>query len=202
MDRVQREQTTNSTTATRTANDAAGSTGWVHEVGFFGAARPRTSRLQLLNQFSNELSRHGMHLFTRAKSSDWIRSIATTKFNLAPRGFGRTSFRLSEIVHIGRLPVYLYDDYPWIPYAGTNISLASFGYVAGISGFASVAGRLAAHAKNASELHRRLALVREARRHYTYQGVLAQLEQFFRAPLGEGDSGGQLRCGKLLLTTK
>jgi hypothetical protein len=176
---------------------------WAHEVGFFGTARARTSRVLLLNQFSSELSKHGLRLFTRTKS-DWVRSIATTKFNLAPRGFGRTSFRLSEIVQIGRIPVYLYDDYPWIPYAGTNISVASFGYVAGTNDFASVAGRLAALAKNASksELYRRLRMVQEVREHYTYRGVLAQLEQFFRAPLGEGDSGGQLRCAKLLLTTK
>lgn len=39
--------------------------------------------------------------------------LQNTKFNLAPRGYGRTSFRLAEIVQSGRVPVYMYDDAKW-----------------------------------------------------------------------------------------
>lgn len=53
--------------------------------------------------------------------SHFARYRSLTIFNLAPRGFGRASFRLAEIIQIGRIPVYLYDDYPWIPYEGTEI---------------------------------------------------------------------------------
>lgn len=45
---------------------------------------------------------------------------STTIFNLSPRGHGRASFRLSEIVQIGRIPVMIYDDFPWIPYDYPN----------------------------------------------------------------------------------
>jgi hypothetical protein len=41
-------------------------------------------------------------------------------FNLAPIGMGRASFRLAEIVQIGRIPVYLYEDFPWSPYEGSG----------------------------------------------------------------------------------
>ena len=37
-------------------------------------------------------------------------------FNLAPIGMGRASFRLAEIIQLGRIPVYLYEDFPWSPY--------------------------------------------------------------------------------------
>ena len=43
-----------------------------------------------------------------------------TMLNLAPMGMGRASFRLAEIIQLGRIPVYLYEDFPWCPYAGTG----------------------------------------------------------------------------------
>ena len=46
-----------------------------------------------------------------------------TKFNLAPRGYGRTSFRLTEIIHMARIPIYLYAGIPWIPYEGTYLGI-------------------------------------------------------------------------------
>jgi hypothetical protein len=49
-------------------------------------------------------------------SNEWEHDISRSKFNLAPRGFGRTSYRLAEIIQIGRIPVYLYDDISWLPY--------------------------------------------------------------------------------------
>jgi hypothetical protein len=34
---------------------------------------------------------------------------------------------------MGRIPVFLFDDLPWIPYNGTNMSADSFGFVGGLS---------------------------------------------------------------------
>ena len=45
---------------------------------------------------------------------------ALTMFNLAPIGMGRASFRLAEIIQLGRIPVYLYEDFPWSPYEGSG----------------------------------------------------------------------------------
>jgi hypothetical protein len=39
-----------------------------------------------------------------------------SKYALAPRGYGRTSFRLYEAMQVGCVPIYIYD-YPWLPYA-------------------------------------------------------------------------------------
>jgi hypothetical protein len=39
-----------------------------------------------------------------------------SRYALAPRGYGKTSFRLYEAMQLGCVPVYIYDD-PWLPYA-------------------------------------------------------------------------------------
>lgn len=36
-------------------------------------------------------------------------------FSLAPRGYGRSSFRLYEIMQLGSIPVFVYDD-KWVPF--------------------------------------------------------------------------------------
>jgi len=36
-------------------------------------------------------------------------------YGLAPRGYGKTSYRLYEVMQMGCVPVYIYDQ-PWIPY--------------------------------------------------------------------------------------
>ena len=40
---------------------------------------------------------------------------ARSRFGLAPRGYGRTSFRLYEMFSMGTVPVYIYNE-PWLPY--------------------------------------------------------------------------------------
>ena len=39
-----------------------------------------------------------------------------SKFALAPRGYGRSSFRFFEILQLGTIPIYIYDDIEWLPY--------------------------------------------------------------------------------------
>jgi hypothetical protein len=50
-------------------------------------------------------------------------------YNLAPIGMGRASFRLAEIIQLGRIPIYLYEDYPWSPYEGSGIYIRIFIYI-------------------------------------------------------------------------
>lgn len=41
---------------------------------------------------------------------------ARSKFSLAPRGYGRSSFRFWEIYQLGSIPIYAFDDIKWLPY--------------------------------------------------------------------------------------
>ena len=39
-----------------------------------------------------------------------------SKFALAPRGYGRGSFRFYECFQLGTIPIYLWDDIEWLPF--------------------------------------------------------------------------------------
>lgn len=46
----------------------------------------------------------------------FINTTINSKFALAPRGYGRSSFRFFEIFKLGTIPIYVWDDVEWLPY--------------------------------------------------------------------------------------
>jgi hypothetical protein len=50
------------------------------------------------------------------KQSNFINLTVNSKFALAPRGYGRSSFRFFEIFKLGTIPIYVWDDIEWLPY--------------------------------------------------------------------------------------
>lgn len=46
----------------------------------------------------------------------FINKTLNSKFALAPRGYGRSSFRFFEIFLLGCIPIYVWDDIEWLPY--------------------------------------------------------------------------------------
>lgn len=50
------------------------------------------------------------------KQDNFIYSTTNSKFVLAPRGYGRSSFRFWEVLQLGSIPVYVYNDIEWLPY--------------------------------------------------------------------------------------
>lgn len=46
----------------------------------------------------------------------FIEKTIASKFCLAPRGYGRSSFRFFEAMLLNRIPVYFWDDVEWLPY--------------------------------------------------------------------------------------
>jgi hypothetical protein len=46
----------------------------------------------------------------------FIEKTLNSKFALAPRGYGKSSFRFFEIFQLGCIPVYVWDDVEWLPY--------------------------------------------------------------------------------------
>lgn len=49
-------------------------------------------------------------------ASSFLKLTAESKFCLAPRGYGRSSFRFFEAILLGIPPVYFWDDIKWLPY--------------------------------------------------------------------------------------
>lgn len=52
------------------------------------------------------------------KVKNFIEITKYSKFGFAPRGYGKTSFRLYEILQMGVIPIYIWDDIEWLPYKG------------------------------------------------------------------------------------
>jgi len=46
----------------------------------------------------------------------FIQTTINSKFALAPRGYGRSSFRFFEIFKLGSIPIYLWNDLDWLPF--------------------------------------------------------------------------------------
>lgn len=46
----------------------------------------------------------------------FLAATSRSKFCLAPRGYGRSSFRFFEAMLLGSVPVYIWDDKEWLPY--------------------------------------------------------------------------------------
>ena len=187
-------------------------------VGFYGQPRPRLARAGMLQGVQSHLppgacrvgpsdqwqvrgpspclSTHSHHtsllpLFPLSLPSLTPRQalIAGTLFNLAPRGFGRTSYRLAEVIQGGRVPVYLYDDYAWLPFAAYSpaqdalvmSSTAPFPGLASRKGHAkALSQRLLALASNHTAVADLLAAVKAVRERYTYGGALRDIEAFLR----------------------
>jgi hypothetical protein len=126
--------------------------------------------------------------------SSWTDALRNTRFPMAPRGFGRSSFRFSEIVQAGRCPIYIYDDYCWLPYQGTNISIETYGFAVRNS---DTMEELAQKLVNISDdqYNKYIQKVKDIRYWFTYKGVIEQIRLFISDPLGK--DGGYLRCTRV-----
>ena len=51
-----------------------------------------------------------------AAADTFIKTTLNSKYCLAPRGFGRSSFRFFEAMLLDTVPVYFWDDKEWLPY--------------------------------------------------------------------------------------
>jgi hypothetical protein len=54
------------------------------------------------------------------KQNKFVEMTCNSKFVLCPRGYGRNSFRLYEVLKLGSIPIYVWDDIEWLPYKGDN----------------------------------------------------------------------------------
>ena len=107
---------------------------WGYDLAFFGTSNqaPRNcNRSAVLQYISDNAMKKWNFKYASGKKTNWVAAMAQTKFNLAPRGFGRTSFRFVESIHIGRVPIFIYEDIPWLPYQNTPLDIREYGYVLG-----------------------------------------------------------------------
>lgn len=161
-----------------------------HELSFFGNARKQLARGKMLATVSKCAEQSGLRFDNELHVEDYAKEISNSKFNLAPRGFGRTSYRLAEIIQLGRVPIYLYDDESWLPYEGSPASVVSIGYSASAQEICSLLKDI-----KSDQIKDKLVKVHKYRSLYSYEGLLEQIELFLSDPFGP--TGGLLRCKRL-----
>ena len=83
---------------------------------------------------------------------------------------------------MGRVPVFLYDDFAWIPYMGTNLSVEHFGFYGGRWNKTTLLHEVVWEMKNLTDAQyaKKMAALRDARWHYTYPGVMHQIEMLLQ----------------------
>ena len=59
------------------------------------------------------------------KQNKFIQITCNSKYALCPRGYGRSSFRFFEVLNLGCVPIYIWDDIEWLPYKD-EIDYSSF----------------------------------------------------------------------------
>jgi len=75
-----------------------------YDFSFFGQDTTHPSRVHIIHETKQAVEALKMTPAIKHKfghGSEWKDIIASTKYNIAPRGYGRSSFRAAEIIHIG-----------------------------------------------------------------------------------------------------
>ena len=89
---------------------------------FVGTAATHPLRQKMFNsigrnpKFKFEVNGEWTNSVPHAAADTFIKTTLNSKYCLAPRGFGRSSFRFFEAMQLDTVPVYLWDDTEWLPY--------------------------------------------------------------------------------------
>ena len=109
---------------------------------------------------------------------DWRSRLNEATYVVAPRGYGRSSFFLYECLAAGALPIYVYDDEPWLPYA-LPVDVVR------VDALGDVMRRLLDAPRAPDDLAARRAAALAAAPHLSFDGLWTHVADFFggRGPL-------------------
>eukprot|EP00808_Paulinella_micropora_P012851 g42455.t1 len=160
---------------------------WTFDVSFLGSIR--SIRAELMDVTKSYSTKPSLRSFF-GKTLTWREIMKTTKFQLCPRGYGRTSFRLAEVIQLGLIPIYVYDDFEWAPYSDWA-NVQDFGFSVQMDNYLHLLDSVAK--LNLTDIQRRFAGVARARKLYTYRGVLDQVALFLNSSC-KGINQSLIRC--------
>lgn len=146
------------------------------------------NRRSIVNDLRSTMAKE----FEWYRGNEWTQALLNAHFALTPRGFGRTSFNVYEALQLGVVPIYVWDDVEWLPYRGSkNADWDSFALSVNVKNVRELPQTLTTQR---ASIERKRAKVRELREsHFTYDGVLNQIELFMRG----GEALSDLRCTRM-----
>jgi len=168
--------------------------------GIFGHS-PRQLRSEMRNIVNSEVTSGVLKdlQVNFGTSKKWKSISADSRFHLVPRGFGRTSFRLMEMVQMGLIPIHVYSDIPWLPYMRlwNATSSEKVGFMTTLDGLKPLLESLRGMSDEEVEaMEQRILSKRET--HFTREATWRQISSFMTG----GEGGGDLVCQKLPATVR
>lgn len=161
-----------------------------YDLVFAGNGGSHAIRFTAAAIMTRDLSRRSRFL---GREHNWVQVFSKSKAVLCPRGYGRNSYRLSEVIQLGFIPVQLYSDIRWVPYYD-SINWSSFGFSCHISEFGEIFEQIKKLTKEDVERMRKRA--REVGvTHFSFNGTITQILKFLKGGFRESD----LRCAKFSL---
>lgn len=113
----------------------------------------------------------------------FIETTLSSRFCLAPRGYGRSSFRFFEAIQLDTIPVYVWDDIKWLPYLEV-LDYDSFSVSVHVSELPTLHDRLAAISEK--DYEHRMTHLRDVKRWFTLEGmceyIVTYLERGYSYP--------------------
>jgi hypothetical protein len=156
---------------------------WV--VSFMGSMSHGPVRYRMASILRQEFGAE----FYCNQGSNWTWIGSQSKFIMAPRGISRNSFRLTETLQMGMIPVYAYDDLIWLPYYD-SIGWSRIGFVSHIDSLLHLARSLkGVPTWRVSEMRKNIVSLYST--HFIIKAVIEQSLKLFQS----GFTGSDLRCG-------
>ncbi|KAH0791903.1 exostosin family protein [Histomonas meleagridis] len=119
----------------------------------------------------------------------WVKTYQDTKVILTPRGYGRNSFRFTEVLQMRMIPINIYSDIPWVPYYD-SINWSEIAFIIKIEQLNQTLDKIEKMSyEELEKMRRKILLLRDT--HFTVKGALGQLANFMKY----GFEGTDLRCG-------
>ena len=113
------------------------------------------------------------YYFGEGTIEEFVHITSRSIFSLCPRGFGRTSFRLYEVMALGSIPIYIWDDVKWLPYEDV-LSWDEFSITINIKDIAKLPAIIDAHTPEMIEAKRR-KLKQLYDEYFTLEGTCNQI---------------------------
>ena len=134
---------------------------------------------------------------------------ANSRFSRAPRGFKRISYHLMELLQMGLVPIQVYLDIFWLPYADF-FAAEQIDFATDLDGLDALLLQL--QSLTDAEIRRReRRIVKLRHSHFTVEGALRQIRKFMMTTTtpttqimrgGTIASDGDLRCQALPGSTR
>jgi hypothetical protein len=119
-----------------------------------------------------------MYLGISQNRTFWHSLAAASKFVLALRGYGRNSFQLAEVLQIGMVLVYVYDDLIWLLYYD-SIGWSDIAVVVYVDNLRPLSHILKeASIPRINEMRRRISAMHDT--HFSTKGIFEKLRMFVR----------------------